>query len=138
MKVIINEYYVNHMDNIIGILNQSIAGKRIWYTDVVTGYNDYSATQRSTFPYWLSFWFVKTPKSKRVDYLEEGKEAFLDGYYNGSPRDLRNILDRCKKTGVSSYKSKRVQEAFSIICKGYMAEELYKLKQEECDKWEYS
>ena len=132
MDVVLNEYYLDTMDGIIGRLNYSSPGKRLWCESNKPGWGyDYSLTERSTFPDWIKFWFQYTPKRERFEYFISGREPYEDGYFNGNTKELWGLLNRARNTGVISKRSKRVLTAFDYIVSGYL-EEIEYLFMDEC------
>lgn len=130
MKTALNNYYIETIECIIRWIKASTPGRRAWVSDLVTGYNDYSMTERSTFPDWIKFWYECTPKRERLEYLITDREPWEDGYFNGNTRELMIILNRAKDTGVVSKRSKRILVAFDTIVSGYLEEMEYMM--EEC------
>jgi len=122
----INPYYLTVLDDMIRIIESGEAGKRIWSIDDITGQCDYSQTKRSTFASWCKFFYVKTPKKKRINYIINDTKPFKDGYFNGNTITLIGILEKYK-LGYES-KSERVREAFATCVYGYM---------EDVKDWEY-
>jgi hypothetical protein len=87
---------------------------------------DYGVTEHSTFPDWIKFWFIPTPKAERLNYVEVGgKQPYEDGYFNGNTKELWPLLKRARNRGFISKKSKRVQVAFDMIVQGYLEEARY-------------
>lgn len=125
MEVNLNKYYTDTIDEIISYIKHSTPGKRYWTPDPVTGLNDYSLTERSTFPDWVKFWYEKTPKRDRFEYYISGREPYEDGYFNGNTRDLLLMLNRAKDKGIVSKRSMRVLVAFDYIVSGYLEEMEY-------------
>ena len=112
----LNNYYFTIINDILTSIIISKNGKRHWF------YQDdklnYSLSTESTYPDYLKFFFVKTPKNLRINYLEESsKESWEDGYFNGNRRELLRIF----KSALDGYapKSKRLQTAFDMILEGY-------------------
>ncbi len=122
----INPYYLQVLEDIQSILKNSTPGKRIWTLDSVTGQPDYSQTERSTFPSWCKFWYVRTPKKERIKYIIEDREPYEDGYYNGNTRDLLKMLVN-SESGYVSMKP-RTQTAWDLIVQGFL---------EDVKDWEY-
>ncbi len=125
MEVNLSKYYTDILEEIIGYIKSSYPGKRYWTPDSVTGLNDYSMTERSTFPDWVKFWYEKTPKRERFEYYISGKDPYEDGYFNGNTRDLLIMLNRAKDKGIVSKRSMRVLTAFDNIVSGYLEEREY-------------
>lgn len=118
MQININDYYLTILSDMIVILNNSENGRRQWTADPITGYNDYTSTLRSTFPDWSKFFFIKTPRKEQLDYcIVDGPKPFEDGYFNGSSRELKQILDTSKDGIMSKYP--RIIAAWDIAIEGY-------------------
>lgn len=127
IKPAINPYYLEVISDMIRLIENGEAGKRIWSVCNVTGYCDYSQTRRSTYPSWCQFYYVRTPKNKRLDYvLNPERKPFEDGYFNGATKDLIGIMEMYKKGYCS--KSKRVQTIFETCLDGFM---------QDVKDWEY-
>ena len=119
IKPAINEYYLEIISSMIAMIENSEAGKRMWQSDEVTGRCDYSLTTRSTYPTWCKFYYVRTPKKKRMDYIfDDTRKPYQDGYFNGATKDLIGIFKMYKKGYMS--KSERVQIIFDDCVAGYM------------------
>ncbi len=132
MKVALNDYYLDTIDGIIGRLKHSTPGRRVWYESSTPGWSyDYTGTERSTFPDWISFWFRYTPKRERIEYIISNREPYEDGYFNGNTKELWGLLNRARNTGVISKRSKRILVAFDYIVSGYLEEFEY-LDMENC------
>ena len=69
-------------------------------------------------PEWSKFFFVKTPKRERLQYLEIGHhKAFIDGYYHGSKREFIFMLKNSKSGKLS--RALRLQTAWDLAVSGY-------------------
>ena len=128
MKIVpaINPYYLQVLEDIQQVLKSSTPGKRRWTLDSVTGQPDYRMTERSTFPHWVKFWYVNTPKKERINYLIENREPYEDGYYNGNTRDLLKILSNSEEGYVS--KKMRTLTAWDNVVQGFL---------QDIKDWEY-
>jgi len=119
IKSCINDFYTYHIKSILSIIEHSQNGKRIWVEDDY-GYKDYSQTTRSTYPEYMQFYFVKTPKKISYIYCEDDKAAWLDGYFNGSTRDYTQLFKN-SLTGKTP-NSKRMIFVFDLTIYGYFQE----------------
>lgn len=127
LKPAINKYYLQIINDMIRIIENSEAGKRMWEKCEITGRFDYGQTKRSNYPHWCKFYYVQTPKKKRLYYLmNKDKKPFKDGYFNGSTKCLIGIMERYK-SGYCS-RSERVQTIFETCLFGFM---------QDVEEWEH-
>ena len=127
MKVNINPYYLQVLEDMQTILKNSTPGKRRCTLDNVTGLPDYSMTERSTFPQWSKFFYETTPKNDKIKYLEVGgPRPYEDGYFNGNTKEFLRILRNSEDGILSDYP--RIQTAWTIAVENYL---------QEIKDWEY-
>ena len=112
MNVLINQYYLKIINDIISHVTVSRGGKRYWDN------NGSWWKDESTYPDYVRFFFVNKGMTKH----KEGK------IFNGNRVQLLYLLNKAK-TGILP-KSERLQEAFEIIISGYLIE-LEDIKREE-------
>jgi hypothetical protein len=119
IKPYINPYYLTVIDEMISRLDNSKPGKRRWTHDEVTGLPNYSTTERSTFPDWSKFFYVKTPKDKYIDYcIVDGPNPYDDDYFNGNTKELKRLLNNSKDGVLSKYP--RIIKAWEIAIHGFL------------------
>lgn len=121
MKVNINPYYLQVLEDMQNILKNSTPGKRRWTLDPVTGTPDYSQTERSTFPNWSKFFYEQPPKKDKWKYCQiDGPKAYEDGFYNGNTKEFLRILRNSENGKLSNYP--RIRSAWIIAIEGYLSE----------------
>ncbi len=87
MKVILNQFYISQVKAILAIIDKSKGGKKI-ILPPLKGENDYLIqVDRTTYPDFIRFFFVKSPKDRYIEY------PYLEGYYNGNRKELLRILN---------------------------------------------
>jgi len=115
MLINLNNYYKYHIRTLITILENSTNGKREWFLE--DGVPNYSLTTRTTYPMYSRFYFIKTPKNLRHIYCSIDKEAYLDGYFNGSPQKLMKMFQNALLGKMP--RSPRMLFVFDTILQGY-------------------
>ena len=119
MKVAINDYYKYVIEDMISEIQIATPGKRAWYGQDFG--NNYSITERSTFPLWSKFFYEHTPKRLKAYYkYDTSSKAYEDGYYNGNTRELLVLLYTALN-GLAPY-SQRQLSAFDLMLKGKFEE----------------
>jgi hypothetical protein len=119
MKVAINNYYRYVIEDMISEIKIATPGKRAWYTQDFT--NNYTITERSTFPLWSKFFYEHTPKRLIAHYKHDtSSKSYEDGYYNGNTRELLVLLYTALN-GLAP-KSERQSLAFNLMLKGKFEE----------------
>lgn len=119
MKVAINDYYKYVIEDMISEIQIATPGKRAWYGQDLE--NNYSITERSTFPLWSKFFYEHTPKRLKAHYKHDASsKAYEDGYYNGNTRELLVLLYTALN-GLTPY-SQRQLSAFDLMLKGKFEE----------------
>lgn len=115
MKCHINNYYKTIVEDMIGQILNSVPGKRIWLTDPITGYNDYSLSIKSTYPTWCRFFHNHTPKNYPERY-DLDFVAYEHGFYNGNTREILILLNKLLLGEI--YTSERRYSAIDLMFKG--------------------
>ena len=119
MKVAINDYYKYVIEDMISEIQIATPGKRAWYGQDFG--NNYTITERSTFPLWSKFFYEHTPKRLIAHYKHNiSSKAYEDGYYNGNTRELLVLLYTALN-GSAPY-SQRQLSAFDLMLKGKFEE----------------
>lgn len=120
MKVAINDYYKYVIEDMISEIQIATPGKRMWRYQEDLG-NNYTITERSTFPLWSKFFYEHTPKRLKAHYKHDtSSKAYEDGYYNGNTRELLVLLYTALN-GLAP-KSQRQLSAFDLMLKGKFEE----------------
>lgn len=119
MKVAINDYYKYVIEDMVSEIKIATPGKRAWYCQDLE--NNYTITERSTFPLWSKFFYEHTPKRLKAHYkYDTSSKAYEDGYYNGNTRELLVLLYTALN-GLAPY-SQRQLSAFDLMLKGKFEE----------------
>jgi len=124
MEIIVTQLTVEYINTIITILENSTPGKRKWIkSDKYSNGYDYNLTERSTFPWWIKFAYVKRPSNWYCLTEEEKKLERL--YYQYNTKDIIRILNKIINT-------KKLTEI-----QGHFVEELFNnFRQYELDHFE--
>lgn len=86
MDVVLNQFYIKQLLAMYNHAEASKGGMKK-FLPPLKGENDgVIVYERTTYPDYLRFFFVKTPK----DYI--GDKQYQDGYYNGNRRELLRVL----------------------------------------------
>lgn len=118
IKSFLNSYYLDIISDMELIISSSTAGSRSWRpsSDINRIY-DYEVIH-STFPQWIKFWYVKTPKKKQSEYAY--KAPYLDGYWNGNTKELLTMFRYLKKG--KRFRSERKALAFEKMVSAYLSD----------------
>lgn len=142
MQIIINDFVSDRITYILEIIKNSLPGKRRWYKSrKFNSGNDYSITERSTFPDYIKFAYVKKPKNWYILTDDEKKKEDIYFQYNTKniTRCLNKIL-KCKMLTelqqlfieILFYNFYKYEEEWEIMNNEKLFDDMKNINMDEC------